>query len=232
MINIITGEGSHANLFSSNVYSIGKHTISLVDAGEHEEINHLKSVFEHFHGTIEHLSSVIITHSHDDHWEGVKTLLQTVPLQIMVHKDDVSYYRQELNRIDNIKEYSLRGLFDGDIIEAENHRLQVLHTPGHDGGSICLYDAANRILFSGDTVFASGTTGSLRSGNLADLTRSLRRLTTLDVDILLPGHGDIAFKNGNKAIQLALERLTWLDRLPDDAPYWMRIRRSSQRNSS
>jgi glyoxylase-like metal-dependent hydrolase (beta-lactamase superfamily II) len=214
-INIITGEGSHASLFSSNVYSIGKRTISLVDAGEHEEVNRIISVFEHLNFKLNDLSRVIITHSHDDHWEGVKTLLQMVPLQIMVYKNDVSYYRQEFNTIKNITKYSLLGLQDGDIIAVGNHRLQVLHTPGHDGGSICLYDEANRILFSGDTVFASGTTGSLRSGNLADLTR-----------------GDIALKNANKVIQLALERLTWLDRIPDDAPHWMRMRRSSHRHSS
>ncbi|UCH36867.1 MAG: MBL fold metallo-hydrolase [Candidatus Bathyarchaeota archaeon] len=230
-INIITGEGAHANLFSSNDYSIGKRTINLVDAGEQKEIHHLVSVFEQLHLSVDNLTSVIITHSHDDHWEGVKTLLRLVPLQIMVFEDDIPYYQQELKRLNNTLEYHLRGLSDGEFIEVENHRLQVLHTPGHDSGSICLYDATNRILFSGDTVFASGTTGSLRSGNLADLARSLRRLTMLDVDILLPGHGDLALKNGNKAIQLALERLTWLDRLPDDAPYWMKIRRSQHKSS-
>ena len=71
------------------------------------------------------------------------------------------------------------------------HRLSVLHTPGHTPGSICLYSAPDALLFSGDTLFA-GTCGrmDLPGGNPEQMVHSLQRLRTLPADTrVLPGHG-------------------------------------------
>lgn len=108
------------------------------------------------------------------------------------------------------------------MVKAEGRSLRVVHTPGHDAGSICLYDEDCRILFTGDTVFASGTTGSARSGNIDDLRKSLKRLTSMKVDVILPGHGEIAYEKGGEAIRLALERITWNENFPRNLPYHMR----------
>jgi len=221
-IHLITGEERYSNLFSSNVYLIGDESITLIDAGDGCETNRIAPALQKLHLNIENVVNVVLTHSHDDHWGGLAELLQIIPVTVMVYHEDVAYYQDEIRRLQALHPYRIVGLKEGDIVDAEGHRLTVVHTPGHDDGSICLYDETCKILFSGDSVFASGTTGSARSGNIDDMKKSLKRLATMDVDILLPGHGDIAFENANEAIQLALERLTWSDRAPNNTPYWMR----------
>jgi glyoxylase-like metal-dependent hydrolase (beta-lactamase superfamily II) len=67
--------------------------------------------------------------------------------------------------------------------------LQVIHTPGHSPGSICLYWPDNKILISGDVVF-SGSIGrtDFPSGSLSVLKKSIDKLAQLDAECLVPGH--------------------------------------------
>ncbi|MCK4247341.1 MAG: MBL fold metallo-hydrolase, partial [Methanomicrobia archaeon] len=72
------------------------------------------------------------------------------------------------------------------------YRLEVLHTPGHTDGSICLYDEAKKIMFSGDTFFIDGIGRTdLPSGNEEALKESLERLASLDIEKVYPGHGRV-----------------------------------------
>jgi len=210
-INLLIGEEYHSNLFSSNVYQIGNNDITLVDAGDGCKSNNVLIALQKLNLDVENITNVIVTHSHDDHWGGLVDLLQVIPLNILVYKDDVEYFIEQLNLIETNQNYEIVGLDDGDIIKTEGYKLRVIYTPGHDSGSICLYDEECKILFSGDTVFATGTTGSARSGSIDELKKSLKRLTTIDIEFLLPGHGDIAYKNANDAIRLALQRLNLTD---------------------
>ena len=84
------------------------------------------------------------------------------------------------------------GLTDGQIVGLEHYPAQVLHTPGHTQGSICLHFAPLKLLVAGDTLFA-GSIGrtDLPGGNFDQIIDSLRgRLLTLpDETKVLPGHG-------------------------------------------
>lgn len=82
-------------------------------------------------------------------------------------------------------------LTDGAKIDLGDSTLRVIHTPGHTPGSICLYEAQSKSLFSGDTVFPYGSVGrtDLPGGSSRDLIRSISRLVKLDVSVLYPGHG-------------------------------------------
>src|SRR5665811_606626 len=84
--------------------------------------------------------------------------------------------------------------------------LEVIHTPGHTPGGICLYDEATKTLFSGDTVFEDGSFGrtDLYGGNQGKLIESIRKLTLLDVRTMYPGHGDVVSNNANEQIKLSL----------------------------
>lgn len=163
-INQIFGEQDFANLFSSNVFAIGCNCITLIDSGDGCPSNRLTPAFKKANLNIKNVVNVIVTHSHDDHWGGLPELLCITPLNIIVYKDDISYYNEQLSQLEGFEKSKIVGVKDGDIIETEGHELKVLFTPGHDNGSICLYDEACKTLFTGDTVFASGTTGSSRSG--------------------------------------------------------------------
>ena len=82
-------------------------------------------------------------------------------------------------------------LEDGDRIPVGNLTLEVLHTPGHTRGSICLLH--DNLLFSGDTLFNSGIGRTdLPGGIMAELERSIiTRIYSLPDDtMVLPGHGD------------------------------------------
>ena len=80
---------------------------------------------------------------------------------------------------------------------------QVVHTPGHTPGCICLYSENTGTLFSGDTVFAHGSFGrtDLPGGNMKQLQTSLRHLSTLSITNLYPGHDVIV--EGNAASHVA-----------------------------
>jgi hydroxyacylglutathione hydrolase len=82
-------------------------------------------------------------------------------------------------------------LAEGGEIRFGELRLTVLHTPGHTEGSVCLYDADEGRLFSGDTLFA-GAWGrvDLPGGSAEQMADSIGRLATLDDPLrVLPGHG-------------------------------------------
>ena len=88
------------------------------------------------------------------------------------------------------------GIGDGDKIRLSDGDLEVIHTPGHTAGSVCL--RYGRILFSGDHVLPDLTPniggGDMRQhGLLASFMESLQRVIGIadEIDLVLPGHGDV-----------------------------------------
>ena len=89
-------------------------------------------------------------------------------------------------------------LEDGDKIAD----FEVIHTPGHTKGGICLWDGEN--LISGDTIFAGGGVGRMDiGGDYNDMKNSVRRLTELDVKNIYPGHGPHVENNGKEHIKMS-----------------------------
>lgn len=82
-------------------------------------------------------------------------------------------------------------LAEGSEIDFGQIRLAVLHTPGHTEGSVCLLAESERLLLSGDTLFAGGWGRvDLPGGSADQMVESLGRLTALADDLrVLPGHG-------------------------------------------
>jgi hydroxyacylglutathione hydrolase len=82
-------------------------------------------------------------------------------------------------------------LAEGSRIRFGEINLEVLHTPGHTEGSVCMLASGERLLFTGDTLFA-GSWGrtDLPGGDEAQMIDSLGRLSDLAADLrVLPGHG-------------------------------------------
>lgn len=139
------------------------------------------------------------THAHFDHvggTAGVKAKLGAIPC---LHKDDEMIYNNlpmqgrmfgmELEAAPPIEKF----LEDEEILLFGEHKLQILHTPGHSPGSICFkLLGGDEPLFCGDTLFHESIgRADLWGGNAATLIRSIKnRLLVLDDDIAVhPGHG-------------------------------------------
>ncbi len=87
--------------------------------------------------------------------------------------------------------------------------FEVLLTPGHTEESICLYHEDEKILFSGDTVFANGGAGrtDLPTGNRKKLLESIGKLNKLEVDSMYPGHMSTVDENAGVHIEQSLKNL-------------------------
>jgi glyoxylase-like metal-dependent hydrolase (beta-lactamase superfamily II) len=157
---------------------------------------------------------IILTHGHFDHLGAVPALAAAYKgLPVWIHAADAEYlgetglqrHREDFERVGagklmNSFTMSLpepeRLIAEGDTFFAENGSLwQVLHTPGHSPGSVCLYNEAEKVLISGDTLFRNGIGRTdLRGGSSAGLNRSLERLSRLDGAVrVLPGHGGATY---------------------------------------
>ena len=104
-------------------------------------------------------------------------------------------------------------LAEGGDVRFGDIRLRILHTPGHTPGSVCLQAVDDGLLFSGDTLFASGWGRiDLPGGSADEMAASLTRLSELEAPTaVLPGHG-AATTIGREAPWLELVRQT--GRLP------------------
>lgn len=77
---------------------------------------------------------------------------------------------------------------DGDVIDLGDRAFEVLEVPGHSQGSIALWEARTKTLFSGDAIYDGPLLFELPGSSVADYIRTLRRLLTLDVSVVHAGH--------------------------------------------
>jgi len=92
------------------------------------------------------------------------------------------------------------------LLDLGDKQFAVIETPGHSPGGLCLYWPEKALLVSGDTVFYMGVGRTdLPGGDMDLLGQSLRRLSSLDVEFLIPGHGDMV--KGRQSISKNFEVL-------------------------
>lgn len=141
------------------------------------------------------VSAVILTHGHFDHLGAVREVLCSTGAPLLVHEaDSVAMTTPEgaggaMFGFDASAPNADRVLADGDRVTAGAVALEVLHTPGHTPGSICLLGEGH--LFSGDTLF-SGSVGrtDFPGGDSQEMRRSIARLSQLaDETRVHCGHG-------------------------------------------
>lgn len=142
---------------------------------------------------------VILTHEHMDH-AGAAAFFSKKSV-IAAHSSAANKIELQdefvtLQRVRGWAEGQVRvdvWLEEGNYIDLGNYQLRVIHTPGHTSGCIVLYEPSQKLLFSGDTVFAGGTLSQIGpSGNISDYMYSVERLNTLRIEESYPGHGRIS----------------------------------------
>ena len=157
-------------------------------------------------------AGILLTHAHFDHIGAVPALQKAYPdLKVYVHANDRQVIVHPMNQLP--PDYppvacpkNLVTLATGTKIDGLAD-LQILETPGHTPGGICYFFASEKLLLSGDTLFA-GSVGrtDLPGGDMATLMDSLKKLMSLPDDTtVIPGHGSFttiaAEKRGNPFLQ-------------------------------
>lgn len=166
---------------------------TVIDPGE--DVEHILQLLRKHQLQVE---QIIVTHAHIDHVGGAAKLKRLTGAPIYMSQRDLP-----LLKIMNIQagwlgvpepEVIPPDADAGDLLDLRiaEEPAQVLHTPGHTEGSICLYLPASQLLFAGDTLFA-GSIGrtDLPGGDSKKILRSIHeRLLPLPDDTrVVPGHG-------------------------------------------
>ena len=88
-----------------------------------------------------------------------------------------------------------RIVFTGDLLlRVGGHTFHLLHTPGHTPGQLAVHVPEERVVFTGDTIF-SGCQTWLMTSDVDQWLTALERIRTLDVDLIVPGHGPVVPKS-------------------------------------
>jgi hydroxyacylglutathione hydrolase len=184
----------------SHVYLIkGDNKNVLIDTGVAGKFSVLKRRLAELGLRVKDINLVILTHEHYDHIGATAFFHQTATVaahRLAANKLELqdefvtfSKYRDQPSKPFWVDIW----LEDGSIIDLGNYELQVIHTPGHTSGCICLYEPRAGFLFTGDTVFAGGTLSEIAvGGNVSDYVNSVRRLSNLKIKKIYPGHGKVS----------------------------------------
>ena len=149
----------------------------------------------------EHLEvkGYLITHGHMDHISALAPLCKDYPAPIRIHPRDAAWAFSPANQM--LPYYPAPQAppaerLHADLVESTGNRIvelsyDVIETPGHSPGCVCIHFPELGILFTGDTIFAdSAGRTDFPGGNAEDQKRSLQRLRNLPPKtILYPGHG-------------------------------------------
>jgi hydroxyacylglutathione hydrolase len=151
------------------------------------------------------VTAIVCTHAHDDHVRVAPALSERTGAPVLLHPDDAPVWK--LTHPDRSPDGELT---DGQVVSVGGTDLQVIHTPGHAPGAVCLYSADLGVLFTGDTLFNGGPGATGRSfSDFPTIVSSIDRLIAeLPGDTIVhTGHGDSTTLDAE-----APNRQQWLDR--------------------
>jgi len=177
----------------SNIYVLGD---TVIDAGTGFNFTRLYQLMKILKLDLKDIKHVVNTHAHFDHVGGNGYFIDA---EIAIHEADADIVEKgdaEKSYADffdgKLKPRPVKTrLNEGDVVSAGGMEFEVIHTPGHTPGSICLYDKKSATLFTGDTVFSDGIGRTdMPGGNDQHLQASLDKISPFKVKRLLPGHGD------------------------------------------
>jgi len=141
---------------------------------------------------------VVLTHAHCDHVSAVNEILAKYPVPVYLDAGDADFAFSPLNALPPYRSTRRPAMLvtdkkDGDTIACGGLSARLFHTPGHTPGGWCLYFEKDRLLVSGDTLFA-GSVGrtDFPGGSWEELEKSLLKLKELPDDTrVICGHGPV-----------------------------------------
>jgi hydroxyacylglutathione hydrolase len=144
------------------------------------------------------VEKIVLTHWHIDHISALDELKEYTEADILMHSEDERMLLESVDDLSffagNKKIFSHvdKKLEDGDIIKCGKIELEVVHTPGHSAGGICLL--GDGVIFTGDTLF-KGSVGrtDLPGSSCNNLEKSLKKILSLKGNLTVyPGHGPVS----------------------------------------
>lgn len=191
-----------SGMLSSNCYILGDAgEAAVIDpAVEYEDVVQILEVQKLT------LKYIILTHAHIDHILQMEELRRACGGKVVIHEEDAPllgnamFNGAALFGLNKVFEEADLLVKDGDSLELGGISLEILHTPGHTPGSICV--KVGDSLFTGDTLFRLGVGRTdLGAGDQGCLMNSLKKLMKLDDHLkVYPGHGsssDIEYERNN-----------------------------------
>jgi glyoxylase-like metal-dependent hydrolase (beta-lactamase superfamily II) len=143
------------------------------------------------------VKAILLTHGHYDHILSAKKFSEYTKAQIYAHEAERELLLDPMINLSGIAgretiSLKITPLADAEEIRVGEDVLTVIHTPGHTQGGVCYYSEAQKLIFTGDTMFweSVGRT-DLPTSDGEQLTRSIKeKLLALPADVIVyPGHG-------------------------------------------
>lgn len=190
------------HVLGASCHLIVEGRLTLIDAGLPGSRGRITRYLRRLGRSADELARIVLTHGHPDHVGGVNELAGD-DVEVLLHPADLGSLRTSLAEL--VRRPS-RGRFFGFVARTPRRLvpltdgavlpvlggLEVLHTPGHTPGSVCLYAARSRALWVGDALECRrgrvGFASRLYSDDLALARRSVRRMAERDVETLLFAH--------------------------------------------
>jgi glyoxylase-like metal-dependent hydrolase (beta-lactamase superfamily II) len=184
----------------------------LIDAGAGSSVNAIVANINKLGFASVPLSTIVLTHCHIDHVGGAAAIQQKYGASIVMHKLDAIPLENGDQRMTAAYWYGVKFQplpvdlkFTGEqhTLSIGTHDLILLHTPGHTPGSLSAYidKSGKRVLFGQDI---HGPFLADFGANMKDWTRSMKRLLSLNADILCEGH--FGTYQSNKKLTAYIER--------------------------
>lgn len=172
--SMMTGPGT-------NTYLLGSKEIAVIDPGPAIP-EHVDAIQELADGPIKW---ILVTHTHPDHSPAAALLAAATGAEQFGRNPAKGRHQDQTFKPDHI-------LADGGTFETKEFSLQVIHTPGHASNHLCYLHTGRKMLFTGDHII-NGSTVVIDppDGNMGDYLRSLERLRSVSMEVILPGHGEI-----------------------------------------